>query len=51
MYLVYRTKKFDLDLGDKRPLALFRQIQDLDGNLISTEFLKSFCLQRHPSQT
>lgn len=40
----------DLDLGDKRPSILLRQMSDLAGNRVGAEFLKSLWLQRLPSQ-
>lgn len=40
----------ELDLGDKRPSALLRQMQDLAGKRVGDEFLKSLWLQRLPSQ-
>nr|XP_042900933.1 uncharacterized protein LOC122269874 [Parasteatoda tepidariorum] len=38
----------DLELGDKRPSHLLRSMQDLAGNSISTEILRSLFLQRLP---
>lgn len=40
----------DIDLGDKRPSVLLKQMQDLAGPLVGTELLKSLWLQRLPSQ-
>ena len=40
----------DLDLGDKRPSVLLREMQDLASNKVGNELLKSLWLQRLPSQ-
>ncbi|GFU41074.1 uncharacterized protein NPIL_445901, partial [Nephila pilipes] len=41
----------DLELGDKRPSDLLRQMKGLAGNSFSDEVIKSFWLQRFPQQT
>ncbi|GFS93834.1 putative gag-pol protein [Nephila pilipes] len=48
-----RLKKLltDLELGDKRPSDLLRQMKSLAGNSISDEIIKSLWLQRLPQQT
>ena len=48
-----RLKKLltDLDLGDKRPSDLLRQMKSLAGKSISEEVIKSLWLQRLPPQT
>lgn len=47
-----RLKKLlqDIDLGDKRPSILLRQMQDLAGNRVGENLLKSLWLQRLPTQ-
>lgn len=40
----------DIDLGDKRPSVLLRQMQELAGPLVGAELLKSLWLQRLPAQ-
>ncbi|GFT68965.1 uncharacterized protein NPIL_677541 [Nephila pilipes] len=48
-----RLKKLltDLELGDKRPSDLLREMKSLAGNSISDEVIKSLWLQRLPQQT
>ncbi|GBN42278.1 hypothetical protein AVEN_191812-1 [Araneus ventricosus] len=47
-----RLKKLlqDVELGDKRPSMLLRQMQDLAGNRVGDELLRSLWLQRLPTQ-
>lgn len=47
-----RLKKLlqDIDLGDKRPSALLRQMHDLAGDSVDDKFLRSLWLQRLPTQ-
>lgn len=47
-----RIKKLltDMDLGDKRPSDLLRQMKGLAGNAISEDVVKSLWLQRLPQQ-
>lgn len=40
----------DIDLGDKRPSVLLRQMKDLAGERIASQLLQSLWLQRLPSQ-
>ncbi|GBM89708.1 Transposon Ty3-I Gag-Pol polyprotein, partial [Araneus ventricosus] len=47
-----RLKKLlqDVELGDKRPSMLLHQMQDLAGNRVGDELLRSLWLQRLPTQ-
>ncbi|GBM73414.1 hypothetical protein AVEN_143083-1 [Araneus ventricosus] len=47
-----RLKKLlqDVELGDKRPSTLLREMQDLAGNRVGDELLRSLWLQRLPTQ-
>ncbi|GBM72929.1 hypothetical protein AVEN_68505-1 [Araneus ventricosus] len=47
-----RLKKLlqDVELGDKRPSMLLRQMQDLAGNRVGDELFRSLWLQRFPTQ-
>ncbi|GBL88536.1 hypothetical protein AVEN_86269-1 [Araneus ventricosus] len=47
-----RLKKLlqDVELGDKCPTMLLRQMQDLAGNRVGDELLRSLWLQRLPTQ-
>ncbi|GBM46209.1 hypothetical protein AVEN_270218-1 [Araneus ventricosus] len=47
-----RLKKLlqDVELGDKRPSMFLRQMQDLAGNRVGDELLRSLWLQRLPTQ-
>ncbi|GBN16797.1 hypothetical protein AVEN_6293-1 [Araneus ventricosus] len=47
-----RLKKLlqDVELGDKRPSMLLRQMRDLAGNRVGDELLRSLWLQRLPTQ-
>lgn len=40
----------DLELGDKKPSFLLREMQQLSGNQLSEDILKNLWLQRLPSQ-
>ncbi|GBN91538.1 hypothetical protein AVEN_93305-1 [Araneus ventricosus] len=48
----HRLKKMlqDVELGDKRPSMLLRQMQDLAGNRVRDELLQSLWLLRLPTQ-